>query len=392
MFTSFISTMLDTIREALILRNILDIAVISSLIYGIIVLFRKTKSLPIIIGVLLLTALYGISTLLNLPLTQTIFQAFFSTFLVILAIVFQRELRRFFELIGVLSIKRKLVPVTDPTIHIIADMAKKFAENRTGALIVFPGRENVDRHLEGGVILNGDVSEALLLSLFDESTPGHDGAIVIDGGKIRKFAVHLPLAENIEAVKKFGTRHRAALGLSEASDALTLVVSEERGVISIARNKHLQALKPDEDLEQILRDFYAEKFPKRTFSSFGLWVRQNTATFVVAFGITCVIWMIFTSQTALTQRKFVVPLEFTDVPKEYVVSESIPEDVVVTFSGRSSDLDLLKAPDLKASVDLKGLKPGWHRIIIHTNDIVHPSSIDIAKTDPDSIQIKIAPK
>lgn len=389
MITLFIATILDTIREAFVLRNAIDIIVITSLIYGIIILFRKTKSLPIMIGVLLLTALYGISTLLNLPLTQTVFQAFFSMFLVILAIIFQRELRRFFELVGVLGIKRTITPATDSTIKLIATMAKKFSDSKTGVLIIFPGRENVDRFLEGGTILNGKVSEALLLSLFDDSTPGHDGAVVIDGDKVKKFSVHLPLAENIEAVKKFGTRHRAALGLSEVSDALTLVVSEERGTISIGRNKQLKALKPGDDLEKILRDFYEEKFPKKHISHYTRWFQQNLTTLITAFGIAFVIWAFFTSQTSMTQRKFVVPIEFTDVPKQYVVSDSMPEEVVVTFSGRSSELDLLKPTDLKASADLQGMKPGWHRIIIGKENIKHPSSIDIAQTDPASIQINI---
>lgn len=389
MITTLIATLFDAIRDAFIFRNILDIGVITALIYGVIVLFRKTKSLPIIVGILLLTALYGISTILDLPLTQTIFQSLFSMFLVILAIIFQRELRRFFELLGVLGIRRRLAPATDPTIKIVAAMAKKFAKNKTGALIVFPGRENVDRHLEGGVILNGKVSEALLLSLFDESTPGHDGAAVIDGDKIRKFAVHLPLAENIEAVKRFGTRHRAALGLSEFSDALTIVVSEERGVISIARNKQLIALKPDDDLEKILRDFYEEKFSKKTLSNFTLWLQQNTPTLITAFGIAFVIWAFFTAHSALIQRKFVVPIEFTNIPANYVVSESVPEEVIVTFSGRSTDLDLLSPSNLKASADLNGMRQGWHRIIIRKEDIKHPANIDIVKTDPESIQIDI---
>lgn len=389
MFTIFISTITDTVREAIAIQNILDIAVITALIYGVIVLFRKTKSLPIIIGVLLLTALYGISTLLNLPLTQTVFQAFFSMFLVILAIVFQRELRRFFELVGVLGIKRTMLPATDSTLKLIAAMTKRFSEARTGALIVFPGRENVDRFLEGGVILNGKVSEALLLSLFDESTPGHDGAIVIDGDKVKKFSVHLPLAENMEAVKKFGTRHRAALGLSEACDALTLVISEERGTISLGRNKQLKALKSNEDLEQVLRDFYEEKFPKQHISNCTRWLQKNLATLLTAFGIAFVVWTFFTSQTSMIQRKFVVPIEFTNVPSEYVISESVPEEVVVTFSGRSSELDALKPSDLKASADVSGMKLGWHRVIIHREDIKHPSSIDVAKTDPESIQVKL---
>ncbi|MEK7120286.1 MAG: DNA integrity scanning protein DisA nucleotide-binding domain protein, partial [Patescibacteria group bacterium] len=153
-----------------------------------------------------------------------------------MVIIFQKEIRRLLEIIGVWGIQRKMTVPADLTLLSVSEAARYFVSHKIGSLIVFPGQEPLERFLEGGTDLNGEVSTALLTSIFDDSSPGHDGAVIIKGNKLKKFAVHLPLGENIEAVKNFGTRHRAALGLAEKTDALCVVTSEEKGTISVARD------------------------------------------------------------------------------------------------------------------------------------------------------------
>lgn len=370
-------------------RDILDILIISFLIYAAITLFRKTKSMPILIGIVVLALIYMLSLALNLPLTQTVFQSFFGFFLIILAIVFQRELRRFFEYIGILGIKRKILPPPDQTLKTILSAAKYFTEHKIGALIVFPGKENLERHFEGGHTLNGKISEALLISIFDASSPGHDGAVIIENDKIRKFAVHLPMAENIEAVKKFGTRHRAALGLAEVSDAFCIVISEEKGTISIAANKQLITLKNFESLEKYLHRFLEEKFPKRTSDSYKKWLKKNGHVFAISLISAFIIWLIFSSQVSLAQRKFVLPIEFKNLPPNYAIEAYYPEEVVATLSGRDTDLSLIDPKNLKISIDASKIKPGWHNILINQSEISRPPNISTVKIDPESISIQI---
>jgi diadenylate cyclase len=140
------------------------------------------------------------------------------------------------------------------------------AMRKLGALIVRPGQPVIDGLLQGGVVLDGQVSTPLLLSIFNASSPGHSGAIIIEGDRVRKFGVHLPLAERFERYSELGKRHRAALGLAERSDALVVAESEERGTISVASGGELRRLMQcealREDLESVLKQRYQDD-PKR---------------------------------------------------------------------------------------------------------------------------------
>ena len=136
------------------------------------------------------------------------------------------------------------------------------ARARTGALVVIRGKDAIARHLDGGEDVEGRLSEPLLKSIFDPHSIGHDGAVVIDGHLIDKLGCHLPLSKNLEKLPRSGTRHAAALGLSERSDALCLVVSEERGTISVARRGNLQVVATPADLLEVLAAFYDEIAPR----------------------------------------------------------------------------------------------------------------------------------
>lgn len=124
----------------------------------------------------------------------------------------------------------------------IVSSVQYLAKKKIGALIVLVGKNHVERFLEGGYPIDGKFSEPLLLSIFDTRTPGHDGAVVIENGLITKFGAHLPLSDDFKKFGNLGTRHTAGLGLSERTDALVLIVSEERGTITVARHGDLKVV------------------------------------------------------------------------------------------------------------------------------------------------------
>lgn len=250
----------------------------------------------VLLGFAFLGIIYELSNALNLQSTQAILKSFFSAFLIIFAIVFQKELRRFFGFLGAISTGGKIQPPSENSLKIITKAVEKMAQNKIGALIVFPGRENIERHLEGGVRLNGHLSFQLILSIFDSASPGHDGAVVINKDQVRRFGVHLPLSENAEAIKGMGTRHRAALGLSESSDALCLVVSEEKGTISIAHNKKIFKVKSNEELEKALGEFLEEITPPLNLSYLQKWLTKNAWVLTFSFLLAIVVWVFFTVQ------------------------------------------------------------------------------------------------
>lgn len=274
-------------------RHLLDFVVIFVLIFLLLSLIKKTRATVVLVGIALLGVIYGASAALSLPIAQAILKSFFSVFLIILAVVFQKEFRRFFGFLGVIGTGGRIQLPTDDSLKTIIKSVEKMAADKIGALIIFPGKENIERHLDGGVRLNGHISQQLILSIFDSTSPGHDGAVVINKDLVRRFGVHLPLSENAEATKNLGTRHRAALGLAEASDALCVVVSEETGFISVAHNKKIFTVGGAQELEKSLRVFMGEIAPDLNLSAFRLWLAKNAKTLAYSFLLTIIVWLFF---------------------------------------------------------------------------------------------------
>ena len=231
--------MIEIFKEVGI-AGLFDIAFMTILVYTIVIFFKRTKAASVLAGILIIGILYLLSRQFNWVLTASLFQQFFAVILIVIVVIFQEELRRFFEQVAVWSLKdrklgrRKLIRMTRKEVEILVRTATDFAREKIGALIVIKGKDTIVRHLEGGIDLNGELSEVILKSIFDPASPGHDGAIVIENGKVMQFGCQLPLSKDFQKLHRTGTRHAAALGLAELTDALCLVVSEERGTISVA--------------------------------------------------------------------------------------------------------------------------------------------------------------
>ncbi len=220
--------------------DLLDIGIVASLVYAVILWLRRSQASLVALGLALLCGVYLAARLLDLQLTTLAFQSLFAVSILVGVIIFQEEIRQAFEEFAgwALGRQREAQPRLD-TREILVEWIFELARQRRGALIVLRGRHLLDRHLQGGTELDGRLSGALLASLFDPHSAGHDGAVIVDNRRVTRFGVHLPLARKAQVAVGLGTRHRAALGLVERTDALALVVSEERGEISAARNGQL---------------------------------------------------------------------------------------------------------------------------------------------------------
>ncbi len=256
------------------LADVLDIIIITFLVYWLIILLKNSRYFFVFSGLLTLAAVYFLAVFFDLRLTFSVLQSFFGILILGMVIIFQEELRRFFELIAFWGggwKSKKMLNTSSTLVDDIVNVCERLAKQKIGLIIVIRGRETLVRHLQGGYHLNGEVSEAILQSIFDPSSPGHDGAVIIEGDKIVRFGVHLPPSQDLGQIGKFGTRHSAALGISDISDALAIVVSEERGVISVARSGHLKPVEDINDLKNrisvFLRDKFVNREPKKIFSS-----------------------------------------------------------------------------------------------------------------------------
>ena len=258
---------MDTIRQFLtVLRNLLqtvtvwdiiDIAFVAFLVYKLITFFSKSNSMNVIKGILILLALMLLTTVAPLPVTSFLLGNAFEMGIIIIIVLFQPEIRRILEQVGG-SIKdifghpvktKNIENAIAQTVLAFTDMSR----SRTGALIVFERDTNLDSYIKTGTIVDASPAAELLKNLFWDKAPLHDGAVIIRDGRIAGAACMLPLSGNANISRELGMRHRAGIGMSERSDAVVAIVSEETGDISVAMEGIIKrGLSPD-TFERLLR-------------------------------------------------------------------------------------------------------------------------------------------
>ena len=261
--------MLNTIAQYVRISDAIDVIGTSVLIYYVLLLIRGTRAVQILIGILVLVGLLGVANLLHLYLLGSILRVLLVGAAVTIAIVFQPELRRALERIGrgglfrIYGDESESPPARpeDQTILALARTAFLLSRNRLGGLIVIEQQSGLKEISETGTMLRALPSEELLLAVFMPRSPLHDGAVIVREGLVEAAGCFLPLAELSLTETRMGTRHRAALGLSEQTDAVVLVISEETGAITIAREGKLS--RPVEEEQRLVKMLLAVTRPPR---------------------------------------------------------------------------------------------------------------------------------
>lgn len=224
-------------------KDAVDILIVALLLYYLFRLFRQSRSGQLVKGVVILLIMFAISAIANLTMVRFILKSVFEFFVIILVVVFQPELRQGLERLGrsnktlrnfMNSNSQSPETFVMKAISDVADSCAIFSKSRTGALIVFERNSLLNEIAGTGTTLNSETSPALLGNIFFNKAPLHDGAMIIRDGKILSAGCILPLTKSLDVSPDLGTRHRAAIGLSEECDAVVVVVSEETGNISIA--------------------------------------------------------------------------------------------------------------------------------------------------------------
>jgi len=381
---NYLLQLVNTIR----ISDLLDIAIIAIFSYIVLVWFKKTASRFVLIGIFILAAIYAIARIFHLYITEYVLQGFFAILVIALIIIFQEDLRRFFERLATWRFIRKGPFGTSPhhDAEVINRAVARIAQNRRGALIVLRGDDLLDRHLKGGIDLEGNLSETILESIFDPHSAGHDGAVIIEGGNIARFGCHLPLSVNPGKIGHLGLRHTAALGLSERCDALCVVVSEERGTVSIAREGTLTRLHSPGDLLSILEQFYREGAPERERGGWIRWISENWGEKVVAILLACGLWLAFGYQTESIRRDYVRPIVYRNLPPDWIIEEQKPKETTVTLMGSKQAFGLLNEEALSIILDMTGVKEGRQELPIGNNNIQYPSNVTVVGINPNKIK------
>ena len=241
--------------------DIIDIVVVAYLLYKLLGFIKETRAQQLFRGILLIVVFFLISEIFNLSLLNWLFTRLITVGLIAVVILFQPEIRRGLEQIGrrgVLSRQFRDIGKEEiyATVHRIVDAVDDFSSTHTGALMAIERETMLNDIAETGVIVDAEISVRLLGNLFYEGSQPHDGAVIIRGDRVYAASCVLPLTERQNIGKNLGTRHRAALGLSEVSDAFIIVVSEETGAISVAQNGEFRRFLDLKTLEKMLLDIY----------------------------------------------------------------------------------------------------------------------------------------
>ena len=274
-----------SIIKTIQLRDIVDILAIALLIFGLFKLIQETRAVQLLKGVIMLLIVYFLSSLFGLVMLSSLLRTFFEAAVVVIAIIFQPEIRKALEQMGRNNTYKKYIKIftkhhkgdewkkaVEKSIVDAADTAVLFSRSKTGALLVFERETMLSDIAATGTIIDAETSVALFGNIFFNKAPLHDGASIIRDGKLFAAGCILPLTSNRNVDINLGTRHRAGLGISEQSDAVVLIVSEETGVISLAVNGILLREFTREELikklEQFLiydRGYYDDEPPKKFF-------------------------------------------------------------------------------------------------------------------------------
>jgi len=247
------------------IKDLIDIAIVYYIIYRLILILKGTKALNILGGVLLLAVITLLSKISGLDATFWLLRQFWIAGIFLLIIVFQPEIRNTLANLGTDPFGRIFVPNEYKFVIEIMQAVRIAMKRKRGMLIVFEQDMGLRDYIENGIRINAEVTKELILTIFHHNTPLHDGAVIISGNRLIAAACQLPLTERQNISKILGMRHRSAVGITEITDAIAIVVSEETGNMSVARNGNLMMKASPDEVEKELMAVFTSKTQKNVF-------------------------------------------------------------------------------------------------------------------------------
>ncbi|TDF91725.1 diadenylate cyclase CdaA [Paenibacillus piri] len=264
---------------AINIKDIIDILIVSYVIYKLILLVRGTRAIQLLKGIFVVVLTWAISTWFKLNTLQWMMNQMFTFGVLAVIIIFQPELRRALEQLGRGTLFSRTTTEEDQEINRrIGEVIKAvnyLARRKIGALIVFERETGLNDYIESGISIESHISSELLINIFIPNTPLHDGAVMLRKNQLMAAGCYLPLSENPFISKELGTRHRAAIGMSEVSDAICIIVSEETGQVSLAMNGHvIRDIKEESLLSKLFEELKSTTKAKEKKRSIWKWRRR----------------------------------------------------------------------------------------------------------------------
>jgi uncharacterized protein (TIGR00159 family) len=327
----------------------------------------------------------------NLVITSWILDGAAVVTIILLLLVFQPELRR-----AVMRVDSVLFLWPEPTAtrsesyRGIAESVFAMAETRTGALLVIRRRDSVAELVSDGILLNAQISPELLQAIFQKASPLHDGAAIIQGDRIATTNAILPLSRREDIPGNYGTRHRAALGMTERSDAMVVVVSEERGEVSLMVNGRIRKVDNAADLLRMLEQMQDRSRTAKRFTMRGAARRifvSNIRYKLAALGLAGLIWTMSFLVAGTTVRTVSVPIQFSNVPSGMQIAEQSDTRLEVQLRGSAWLMDSVSLTKLVANFNLTRAREGRQIMRVEPGTLDLPPGIVVEKVEPDALSV-----
>ena len=368
-------------------QDIVDIGLVSYILLRFYVLFRGTNAFRVLIGMTILWFFQQVAVSMGLVVTSWVVQGVVALGAFIIIVIFRNEIR---NVLLARNLKSILWDFSSKTvisaIETIVQSVHEMAQQKCGALLVFPGKEDLEEVVQGGIPWRGAISKEMILSIFWPDNPVHDGAAIIQGDQINQVGAILPLSRRDDLPSYYGTRHRAALGLAEVTDALVIAVSEERGDVVVAKDSTLKIVKQKRRLGQILQEHMGVAVKKGRES------RRETMAFIAA----ALFSVVFTTGVWLSVSRGVDTLVTLQVPLEYtkrdlameIVSTSV-NTVNLELEGSGALVKSIRPDQVQVRVDLSKSKAGPNTFNISRKNISLPPGIVLKGVKPSVVDVEL---
>jgi uncharacterized protein (TIGR00159 family) len=379
--------MVGDIITALRWQDILDIGINSYILFRFYVLFRGTTVLRVLFGLAVIWFVQRIALTLGLFVSSWISQGITAAAALIVVVIFRNEIRAVLQSKNIRAILWDL-PKKDVTtpIGIIADGVFELAKRRIGALIVIPGRDDLEEIVQHGIPWQGVISKEMIMSIFWPDNPVHDGAVVIRENHILEVGCILPLSKRDDLPSYYGTRHRAGLGLSEKSDAVSIIVSEESGNVMVARKGRIEIVSRKDRLEQRLKAFAGIRL-RTSLGQMNERLEMGLATFISIIFVAG-IWFSITRGLDILDS-FEVPIEYMNRRSDQRIVDTSVNSLKLRLSGTRSLIRSMRPDQLRVTVNLNEAVIGKNTFTITQNDITVPAGIILKDINPENIEVTL---
>ena len=386
---------LIAIIDNLRFQDVLDILFLAVVAYHLYLWFYGSKALKALVGLLALGAVFTLARTWGLFMTTWVFQILWQVLVLLLIILFQSEIRQVLERVNPLkAIGFRKFATSEDWIPGFLEAVFSLAAKRIGALIIIERVDQVKEWITAGQSLEGAPSPELLTSIFQKDSPLHDGAVLIKDGRIYEVACYLPLSPDEGLPNEWGTRHRAALGLSQRCDAWVVVVSEERGDISLARGGKMVHVDNQEKLSQLVKEAIIpystprKKWWERIrFFLVNRWRAKLGAVLLVS-----ALWLLLAGQQDFEQT-IRVSLETKNLPPQMEILDPLEPTVQITVRGLRKDASSLNERNVHAKIDLSMASFGRRIFPITRDQIFLPNDrIQVVKIEPSKLEFTLKEK